>query len=40
MKEKEKIIAVNVIFWGVLVPACVTILGFIGLVGLYAILIQ
>lgn len=40
MIEKEKIIAVIIIFWGVLVPACVSILGFIGLVGLYTILIK
>ena len=35
MKEKEKIIAVSIIIWGVLVPACVFTLGFIVLVSLY-----
>lgn len=38
--EKGKIIVVNIIFWGMLVPIFIALLGYIGLVSLYTILVQ
>lgn len=38
--EKGKIIVAIIIFWGILVPITIALLGYIGLVSLYTILVK